>query len=129
MKAARPLKAEAAPARVRPPSLAVRQAFAAQYGPKPGEAGKSSDAELTLLRLRRRTPAPGADTMALTIGPRLKARLTAEAKRRRRTPERFAAELISQILDDLEDERIVRQRLKKPGRIYAAAQIERELGL
>ena len=76
-----------------------------------------------------KTPAPGTDTLALTIGPQMKARLAAEAKRRRRTPEQFAAELLCQTLDDMDDARIVRQRLKKPGRTYTSAQIERELGL
>ena len=38
-------------------------------------------------------------------------------------------ESVPSALDDMEDARIVRQRLKKPGRIYTSAQIERELGL
>ena len=129
MKPARTKRASSAPARLRPPSLAVREAFAAEYGPKPGERRKSVDAVGTLLRLRRMDDPPGLGTLALTIGPQMKSRLAAEAKRRRRTPEQFAAELLCQTLDDMEDARLIRQRLKKPGRIYTSAQIERELGL
>lgn len=54
---------------MRQPSLAVREAFAAQYGTKPGERRKSVDAVATVLRLRRLDDPPGMDTLALTIGP------------------------------------------------------------
>ena len=107
------------------PLLLLRSLGELQYF----ERRKPVDSVVTLLRLRRIDDPPGMDTLALTIGPQMKTRLAAEAKRRRRTPEQFAAELLCQTLDDMEDARIIRQRLKKPGRTYTSAQIERELGL
>ena len=113
--------------RLKPISAEKLREFQERFAPRPG--AKPVDAVATLLRLRRSDDPPGLDTLALTIGPQMKARLTSEAKRRRRTPEQLAAELLCRTLDDMVDARIVRQRHKKPGRIYTSAKIERELGL
>lgn len=133
MKATRTTKAAPAPLkplpvpRLKPISAEKLREFQERFRPRPAPSGV--DAVATLLRLRRSDDPPGLDTLALTLGPQTKARLASEAKRRRRPPEHFAAELLCQMLDDMEDARLIRQRLKKPDRIYTSAQIERELGL
>ena len=67
--------------------------------------------------------------LAIRIDPEIEKRLDRLAKSTGRTKTYYAREAILEHLDDLEDGYLALARLKKPGRIFTAAEVKRELGL
>jgi RHH-type rel operon transcriptional repressor/antitoxin RelB len=67
--------------------------------------------------------------LALRLDAEIEQRLNRLAKKTGRTKSYYAREAIIEHLQDLEDYYLAKARLKKPGRIYSAQEIKRELDL
>ncbi len=67
--------------------------------------------------------------IAVRIDSEIEERLGRLAKSTGRTKTYYVREAVLEHLDDLEDGYLALGRLKKPGRVFTAAEVKRELGL
>lgn len=67
--------------------------------------------------------------LAIRLDPEIERRLDLLAKKTGRTKTFYARQAILEHLDDLEDGYLALKRLEKPGRIFTADEVKRELGL
>ena len=67
--------------------------------------------------------------LAIRLDAEIEERLARLAKRTGRTKTHHAREAILEHLEDLEDGYLALKRLEKPGRIFTAREVKRELGL
>jgi RHH-type rel operon transcriptional repressor/antitoxin RelB len=68
-------------------------------------------------------------TLAIRLPPDIEQRLEALAEKTGRTKTYYAREAIVRYLEDLEDEALALERLKKPSRRWTLEALERELDL
>ena len=69
------------------------------------------------------------NVLAIRLDPEVEKRLELLAKKTGRTKTFYARQAILEHLEDLEDGYLALKRLEKPGRIFTADEVKRELGL
>lgn len=67
--------------------------------------------------------------LSIRLKPSLERRLSRLARQTGRTKTFYAAKLIEENIDDLEDRYLAEARLENRGKRYSAAQVRRQLGL
>lgn len=68
-------------------------------------------------------------TIAVRLPPEIEQRLEQLATRTGRSKASFAREAIERFLEDLEDEQLAIERLKKPGKRWTLEELERKVDL